>query len=166
MIIFSRHKETDVLHCKLCDEYIPVGPVDDIVGPLVEHVLSAHFVKTEDEKRLSCPWCIEEKKLPFRTAKAVKLRAHLERDHKFCCAKCPDRTFSSDKIIAHLTTCQEYLDQGQIQKRQIHKNRPQWDAQLKSAHIEEPVKQEIKQEKSTPVQVKSVSVQTLGLIFK
>ena len=157
MIIFSR-KETDVLHCKLCDGHITVGPVDDIVGPLVEHVLAAHFVKTECEKRLPCSWCIEEKKLPFRTAKAVKLRAHLERDHKFCCAKCPDRTFSSDKVVAHLTTCQEYLDQSQVQKRQVHKNKPKWDAQLKSAQIaEEPVEQATQE-------VKSVSVQTLSLI--
>ena len=64
----------------------------------------------------------------------------------------------------------EYLDQSQVQKRQVGKSRPNWDANLKSAKptdVKEPEPQPIVEEKieekpKPKVEVKSVLVQTLG----
>ena len=79
---------------------------ENLVDHIVDHLLEVHFTKSETNKRLECPWCVEEKKLPFRTAKHVKLRAHLDRDHKFKCEKCPRDGLTSDKVVSHLSTCQ------------------------------------------------------------
>ena len=125
--------------------------------------------------------------MPFRTAKEIKLRAHLDRDHKFKCEKCERDGFSSDKVVAHLATCQEYLDQSQVHKRQLKKSKPNWDANLKSVEkptiVEKPIEQPVEKSVLKPVEklvelpmeqpieksidkpkieVKTVSVQTLG----
>ena len=87
-------------------------------------------------------------------------------------------------MVAHLATCQEYLDQSQIHKRQLKKSKPNWDANLKSVTIEEkpieqpveksvlksvekPVELPVEQPVEKPIdkpkkEVKTVSVQTLG----
>ena len=87
-------------------------------------------------------------------------------------------------MVAHLATCQEYLDQSQIQKRQLKKSKPNWDANLKSVTVEEkPIEQPVEKPVLKPVEkpvevpvdkpiekpvekpkieVKTVSVQTVG----
>ena len=54
----------------------------------------------------SCPWCEDAKKLPFKTAKPLKLEGHLETEHQFKCDKCKvGGVMEFDKVASHLNTC-------------------------------------------------------------
>ena len=62
-----------------------------------------HFEKTETVKRLSCPWCPDDKTC-FKSGKSLKYRGHFEDDHEFKCSKC-GYLCGVSKVEGHLNTC-------------------------------------------------------------
>ena len=62
-----------------------------------------HFEKTETVKRLSCPWCPDDKTC-FKSGKSLKFRGHFEDDHEFKCSKC-GYLCGVSKVEGHLNTC-------------------------------------------------------------
>ena len=64
---------------------------------------TVHFEKTEIVKRLSCPWCPDDKTC-FRSGKSLKFRGHFEDDHEFKCSKC-GYICGISKVEGHLNTC-------------------------------------------------------------
>ena len=65
-----------------------------------------NFEKKKMRNHKSCPWCEDAKKLPFKTAKPLKLEGHLETEHQFKCDKCKvGGIMEFDKVASHLNTC-------------------------------------------------------------
>ena len=76
---------------------------DGGIQALADYILTEHFEKTETVKRLSCPWCPDDKTC-FKSGKSLKFRGHFEDVHEFKCDKC-GYICGISKVEGHLNTC-------------------------------------------------------------